>query len=129
MPDWEALVERALQQRESAYAPYSGFKVGAALESADGRRFSGCNVENRSYGLTICAERAALVQAVAAGATDFVAMVVATDASPPATPCGQCRDSLAEFVHQLPIVLVNDSGERREHDLAALLPEPFELRR
>ena len=129
MPDWEALVERALEQRRHAYAPYSGFAVGAALENADGRHFAGCNVENRTYGLTICAERSALVQAVAAGATDPVALVVATDASPPATPCGQCRDSLAEFVTDLPIVLVNTRGDRSERNLAELLPEPFVLER
>ena len=129
MPDWQPLVERAREQRRHAYAPYSGFRVGAALLAADGRVFGGSNVENRSYGLTVCAERAALVQAVSAGATELAALVVATDVSPPATPCGQCRDALAEFATALPILLVNEQGERREHDLVELLPFPFVLRR
>lgn len=126
--DWEPLIERALEQRGRAYAPYSGFFVGAALLTADGRVFCGANVENRTYGLTICAERAALVQAVAAGATEFAAIVVAADSDPPATPCGQCRDSLAEFATELPILLVNTTGGRLERDLTDLLPEPFRFR-
>ena len=126
--DWEPLVEAALGQRERAYAPYSRFHVGAALLTADGRVFSGSNVENRTYGLTICAERSALVQAVSAGATDFVAIAVAAESSPPATPCGQCRDSLAEFAPELPVLLVNTTGERVEYSLAELLPHPFRFR-
>jgi cytidine deaminase len=126
--DWDALAACALEQRDRAYAPYSGFAVGAALLTADGRVFGGSNVENRSYGLTLCAERVALVQAVAAGATELAALVVATAADPPATPCGQCRESLAEFASELPILLVSTAGRRVEHDLAHLLPHPFRLR-
>jgi cytidine deaminase len=125
--DWGALAARALLQRERAYAPYSGFRVGAALLAADGRVFDGSNVENRSYGLTLCAERVALVQAVTAGATELAALAVATDARPPASPCGQCRDSLAEFASRLPILLVNPVGERLLCDLEELLPLPFRL--
>lgn len=127
MPDWEPLIEHALEQREAAYAPYSGFKVGAALQTRDGRVFTGCNVENRTYGLTICAERTAIVKAIAAGATELTALVVATGSTPPAAPCGQCRDTLAEFVSELPILLVNEAGDRDLHDLAELLPVPFKL--
>jgi cytidine deaminase len=125
--DWDALAARALEQRDRAYAPYSRFRVGAALLTADGRVFGGSNVENRAYGLTLCAERVALGQAVAAGATELAALVVATAADPPAAPCGQCRDSLAEFARELPILLVGTSGRRVEHDLAELLPHPFRL--
>lgn len=127
MHDWEPLIERALAQRERAYAPYSGYRVGAALSTRDGRMFTGCNIENRTYGLTLCAERVALVRAIAEGATELEAIVVATASSPPGTPCGQCRDSLAEFASELPILLVNADGERLEYDLAELLPHPFRL--
>jgi len=127
MIDWEPLVEAALEARQRAHAPYSGYRVGAALAVDDGRVFNGCNVENRTFGLTLCAERVAMVTAVAAGSTVFKALVVATESTPPAAPCGQCRDSLAEFGIELPVLLVNAAGERRETTLATLLPEPFEL--
>ena len=113
--------------RENAHAPYSGYRVGAALLDDDGRIFAGCNVENRTFGLTICAERTAMVSAVAAGATGFTALAVITISAPPAAPCGQCRDSLAEFGVDLPVLMVNTAGERRETSLAELLPEPFVL--
>ncbi|MDX1645225.1 MAG: cytidine deaminase [Thermoanaerobaculia bacterium] len=127
MTDWEALADEAVGMREKAYAPYSRYRVGAALETADGRVFTGCNIENRAYGLTLCAERVALAGAVAAGAVDLTALVVATESSPPQPPCGACRESLAEFASRLPILLVNPAGEQRRHDLAELLPHPFEM--
>lgn len=127
MTDWNALADQALGMRSRAYAPYSRYRVGAALEASDGRVFNGCNIENRSYGLALCAERVALARAVAAGAREFTALVVATESSPPQSPCGACRQTLAEFARTLPILLVNPSGERREHDLAELNPHPFEL--
>ncbi|PYP25170.1 MAG: cytidine deaminase [Gemmatimonadetes bacterium] len=113
---------RAVQQR--AYCPYSKFRVGAALEAVDGRVFGGCNVESASYGLTICAERMALGAAVAAGARAFKRIVVATDAEPPASPCGACRQLLAEFGLDLEVIAVGAKSERR-WTLAALLPDPF----
>jgi cytidine deaminase len=118
------LIEAASSARSNAYAPYSGYSVGAALLAADGRIFVGCNVENASLGLTVCAERHAVAAAVAEGATSFRALVVITESSPPATPCGACRQVLAEF-GDLEIVLANPSGERRSTSIAELLRDPF----
>ena len=115
----------ALDARSRAYAPYSGFAVGAALRARDGRVFTGANVENASYGLSVCAERTAVFTAVAAGAREFVELAVATRSSPPAAPCGLCRQALAEFALDLPIVLVNEAGERTRVTLAELLPHAF----
>lgn len=119
-----ALVARAREVQAQAYAPYSRFRVGAALESEDGRVFVGCNVESASYGLTICAERMALGAAVAAGARRFRRLAVATDADPPAAPCGACRQLLAEFGLDLDVIAAGPAGERR-WTLAALLPDAF----
>lgn len=121
----EELVRLALEARGRAWAPYSKFHVGAALRAKDGRVFTGVNVENASYGLCVCAERTAVVSAVAAGAREFVELAVATQATPPAAPCGLCRQTLAEFALDLPITLVNDRGERATTSLAELLPRAF----
>jgi len=121
----DELVRLALEARARAYAPYSGFRVGAAVRAADGRVFCGANVENASYGLSVCAERAAVIAAVAAGARGLSAVAVASGTSPPVTPCGMCRQTLAEFARDLPITLVNEAGERVELTLAALLPRAF----
>lgn len=127
VPDWEALLTAARAARERAYAPYSGFRVGAALLMEDGSVVPGCNVENRSYGLTICAERGALSAAVAQGHGRPVAVVVVTDTSPPSAPCGMCRESLHELAPEAPLLLANTAGERIETTVAALLPMPFVL--
>lgn len=124
--DWDHLVDAATRVRELAYAPYSQFRVGAALLTADGTVFSGCNVENRSFGLCICAERGAVQAAVTAGHREFRALAVVTDTSPPATPCGMCRETLTEFARDLPVLVANLRGERREHRLKDLHPAPFE---
>jgi cytidine deaminase len=118
------LVRAARAVQRNAYCPYSKFRVGAALEAKDGRVFGGCNVESASYGLTICAERMALGAAVAAGAQRFTRIVVATDAEPPASPCGACRQLLAEFGLELEVIAVGPTSERR-WTLAALLPDAF----
>ena len=110
--------------REKAWAPYSGFAVGAAVLAADGRVFVGCNVENASYGLSICAERNAVAAAVAAGARDLTAVAVVTDADPPAPPCGACRQVLAEFGN-LTVVLAGTAGATTVTTVADLLPAPF----
>jgi len=124
--DWEALYEAARQARERSYSPYSRFQVGAALLLPDGGIIAGCNVENRSFGLAVCAERTALVQAVAQGHREFLAIAVVTDTDPPATPCGMCLESLTEFCEDLPILVANLNGERRHFQLRELHPAPFE---
>jgi cytidine deaminase len=120
----DALVEAARAVQQRAYAPYSRFRVGCALEADDGRVFVGCNVENASYGLTICAERAAVCAAVAAGARRLRRAVVASDADPPAAPCGACRQVLSEFGRDLRIEGVGPAGIV-SWTMAELLPSAF----
>lgn len=119
-----AAAERA---REVAYAPYSRFRVGAALLARDGRVFTGCNVENASYGLTVCAERVALVKAVSEGAREFVAIAVAGPKGRPAPPCGACRQALVEFAPDLVIHFRQPGGRVARRPLRLLLPAAFGL--
>lgn len=126
--DWEPLLVAAAAARARAYAPYSRFAVGAALLMEDGSIVAGCNVENRSYGLAICAERNAMGAAVARGLRRPQAAVVVTDTSPPSPPCGMCRETLQELASpELPILLVNPAGERVARTLGELFPHPFAL--
>lgn len=120
-----ALVVAAHAVMANAYAPASNFPVGAAVLAADGRVFVGCNVENASYGLTVCAERNAVGAAVAAGARKLVAVAVATRTDPPARPCGACRQVLAEFGPDMVVLMVGSSGAVESDSLRALLPAPF----
>jgi cytidine deaminase len=120
----DPLVTAARNAQAHAYAPYSNFRVGAALEAADGTVFVGCNIENASFGLTICAERAAICAAVSAGARRFRRAVVVSDIDPPAPPCGACRQMLAEFGLDLPIDGVGTKATVRWR-LADLLPAAF----
>ena len=126
--DDDELVARALAQRSRAYAPYSRFTVGAALLCADGSVVEGCNVENASYGLCICAERTAVAAAVAQGKTKFTRIAIATGSTPPAAPCGMCRQVLAEFSGDADVVIVlaNDHGQRTTTTLSALFPGVFD---
>jgi cytidine deaminase len=117
--------------RTKAWAPFSNFQVGAALLADDGTVYVGCNVENRTFGLTICAERSAVTTAVADGRREFVAIAVVTDASPPAPPCGMCRETLTEFAllspsKDLEILSANLDGEHLHYRLREIFPEPFE---
>lgn len=124
--DWAPLLEAATAARTHAYVPYSHFCVGSAVLMGDGSIHSGCNIENRSYGLTICAERAALAHAVTAGQQKLTAVVVLTDTDPPSTPCGMCLDSLAEFGDRdVPVLLANTQGQQEELRLGDLIPRPF----
>lgn len=120
----DTLVDAARAVQRRAYAPYSRFRVGCALEAEDGRVFVGCNVENASYGLTICAERAAVCAAVAAGAQRFRRAVVVSDADPPAAPCGACRQVLSEFGGDLRVDGVGAAG-MVSWTIAELLPAAF----
>ncbi len=120
------LVARARAAREQAHAPYSGFRVGAALLASSGRVYSGCNVENSSYGLTICAERVALFKAVSEGETSFVALAIASDGPGFVPPCGACRQALREFCQRLEILVAAPNGKFKRYQLSALLPLPFE---
>lgn len=119
---------RALDNLLKAYAPYSKFSVGAALLTTDGEIFDGVNVENASYGLTICAERSAVVNAVAAGKHDFKAIAVACGNGDFCTPCGACRQVLAEFSPDMDVIMVNSEGETKTVSLAELLPNNFSLK-
>jgi cytidine deaminase len=117
-------LDAAWRAREEAWCPYSGFAVGAALEADDGRWFAGCNVENASYGLTVCAERGAVSAAIVAGARRFRRIVVVAEADPPVPPCGACRQVLVEFGGDLLIESASRTA-RRSWTLKELLPDAF----
>jgi cytidine deaminase len=110
---------------ERAYAPYSHFRVGAALVGADGSVFVGCNVESSAYPAGVCAERAALAAAVAGGVRQFDMLVIATEAAGPTPPCGMCRQALVEFGLEMAIVSLTQDGGEASWNLAELLPHPF----
>ena len=120
--DYSSLIQAAKQARENAHAPYSGFFVGAALLCADGSIFTGCNVENLSFGLTMCAERVAVGAAIAAGTTDFRCIAIVADSDEVISPCGACRQVLAEFHPTLRVISANLFGKSEEFSLEVLLP-------
>jgi cytidine deaminase len=120
------LLEAALAARENAHAPFSKFKVGAAIEDETGRVFTGCNVENATYGLTICAERVAVFKAISEGARKFKRIVVAADTDVLTPPCGACRQILWEFCGDAELTLVNMHGKTETFHLKELFPRPFD---
>lgn len=122
----EELVEAARAGRENAVAPYSKFKVGAALRTKSGRIYSGCNVENASYGLTVCAERVALLKALSEGEREFTAVAVVADAATPTAPCGPCRQLLWEYCGNIDVILATPTKILRTHTMGELLPFPFD---
>ena len=117
------LVEQAIKARERAYAPYSNFKVGAALLTASGKFFTGCNVENASYGLTVCAERVAIFNAVSEGEKEIQALAAVSE--PGASMCGACRQVLSEFGEEIPVYLADVTGKYRMVSIKDLLPGAF----
>lgn len=119
----DELIQAARQIREMAYVPYSNYKVGAAILMENGRIFTGVNIENASYGLTVCAERTAVFKAVSEGLRKVVAVAVATDNA--GSPCGACRQVLVEFAGDVPVYLVDRTGNGRETTLYQLLPDHF----
>ncbi|WP_211229981.1 cytidine deaminase [Desulfovirgula thermocuniculi] len=128
MDSWaEKLIAAALLARERAYAPYSSFKVGAALLTARGKIYTGCNVENASYGLTVCAERVALYNAVSEGEREFTALAIVSDGPSITVPCGACRQVLAEFSRDLKILMGNSQGGYVAASLEELFPLAFTL--
>jgi cytidine deaminase len=122
----DRLISAALAARENAFAPFSHFKVGAALEDNEGGIHTGCNVENATYGLTMCAERVAVFKALSEGVRQFRRVAVAADTDTPTPPCGSCRQILWEFCGDIEILLVNPRGKTETHRLKDLFPRPFD---
>jgi cytidine deaminase len=120
------LCDAALAAREHAHAPFSSFRVGAAIEDASGRIHTGCNIENATYGLTLCAERVAVFKAISEGVREFRRIAVAADADSLTPPCGACRQILWEFCGDIEVILTNPQGAQESLRLAELLPRPFD---
>jgi cytidine deaminase len=126
MNEHEALITASKQARENAHAPYSNFRVGAAVRASSGRIFAGCNIENASYGLTLCAERVAIFKALSEGERNFEAIAVVTDADILTPPCGACRQIIWEFCGDVPVLLANLQGKRESLIMSELFPKPFD---
>ncbi|HXN64749.1 MAG TPA: cytidine deaminase [Candidatus Acidoferrales bacterium] len=126
VPHHKTLLDSARTARDHAHAPFSNFRVGAAVRAKSGRIFTGCNVENASYGLTICAERVALFKAISEGERGFDAVAVVTDAEKLTPPCGACRQIIWEFCGDAEIILGNLRGQTESHRMSSLLPYAFD---
>lgn len=124
----EELIELANQAREMAFAPYSKFKVGAAIETDEGETFIGCNIESASYGLTVCAERVAIWKAVSEGKKNFKTIAVVVDTEELTPPCGVCRQIIWEFCHDIPVILANLKGKSEVIQMRELLPRAFDTK-
>ena len=122
------MIEKAKRARLKAYAPYSKFKVGTALLTKSGKVYTGANVENSTFGLTVCAERVAVFKAVSRGEKNFLKIVVVADKDPPVTPCGACRQVLSEFAKDLKVICASLQGKVERYSLKELLPVVFEKR-
>lgn len=123
--EYKKLVKEAEKARKKAYTPYSKFKVGAAVLSVDGKIFSGCNIENASFGLAVCAERVAIFKAISEGSTKFKAIAVIGNTDKPCSPCGACRQVISEFGEDIPLIMANLKGDVKIKKIKELLPEAF----
>ena len=123
--EFKKLIEEAEKARKRAYTPYSKFQVGAAVFCADGKIFTGCNIENASFGLTVCAERVAIFKAISEGSTKFEAIAVIGDTDKPCSPCGACRQVISEFGEDIPLIMANLKGDVKIKKIKELLPEAF----
>jgi len=126
MSEYDALITAAKQARENAHAPFSNFRVGAAVRSKSGRTFTGCNVENATLGLTCCAERVAIFKAVSEGERGFDAIAIVADTDTLTPPCGACRQIIWEFCGDVPVILANLKGKVEHERSGRLLPKPFD---
>jgi cytidine deaminase len=126
LSEYDHLIVIAKQSRENAHAPYSNFRVGAALRAVSGRVFGGCNVENATYGLTVCAERTAIFNAISEGERGFDAISVVTDTDTLTPPCGACRQLIWEFCGDVPVILANLKGKTEIVQMRDLFPRPFD---
>ena len=122
----DPLIAAAIHARLNAHAPFSKFRVGAAVEDEKGHIHTGCNIENATYGLTVCAERVALWKALSEGARKFTQIAVVTSSEPPASPCGACRQLLWEFCGDIEVILANLQGFRKTLHLSEIFPRPFD---
>jgi cytidine deaminase len=126
MSEYDPLVAAASKVRENAHAKFSNFKVGAALRTPSGKIYTGCNVENATYGLTVCAERTAIFKAISEGERKFDAIAVVTDADTLTPPCGACRQIIWEFCGDVPVVMANLHGKTEVFRMSQLFPKPFD---
>ncbi len=123
--EYKKLINEAENARKRAYAPYSKFKVGAAVLCADGKIFTGCNIENASFGLAVCAERVAIFKAISEGETKFDAIAIVGDTDKACSPCGACRQVISEFGEDTPLIMANLKGDAKIKKIEELLPEAF----
>jgi len=126
MPEYDALVAAAAKVRENAHAKFSNFKVGAALRTPSGKVYPGCNIENATFGLTLCAERVAIFKAVSEGERKFDAIAVVADTETLTPPCGACRQIIWEFCGDIPVILANLQGKTETFRMSQLFPNPFD---
>jgi len=126
LSEYEPLIVAARSARENAHAPFSNFKVGASLRASSGKIYGGCNVENATYGLTVCAERIAIFKAISEGERKFDAIAVVTDTEALTPPCGACRQLIWEFCGDVPVVMTNLKGKAEVVSMHDLFPKPFD---